>query len=821
MNIGERAEGFFENWGSTIYRFRWIVLIGMLLTVFGFITQLPKTTVDTSNEGFLHEGDPILEQYNKFRDQYGREETIVLAIQTEDIFTFETLEKLRDLHVELERNVPYLSEVSSLINARNTRGEGDVLIVEDLLERWPTTQADLDKIRRDAFNNDIYQNILMSEDGKIAVLLIESVVYVSDSDEGDELDGFDDQTSDSSEQAPRYMSEVENSEMVIATQKIIEKYNSDNFKIISAGTPIVIENLKNAMQADMQGFTKNSFLLILAVLGIMFRRVSGVILPIVIVIVSIISAFGAMAASGTPLKMPTQILPSFILAVSVAASVHLLVKFYKVYDESHNKKEAVAKALAHSGMAIVMTSLTTSAGLFSFAGSKILPISDLGVFAGASVFLVLIYNLVFLPALLSVVPIFKKKKKKVDKKSIIDGFLLSIASFSIRNAKVIGVSAVSLLFVCIALASQVSFKHDPLTWMPSDWETVQATRFVDDYLKGSTTTEVVVETKKENGVYNPGLLAAIDELQYSLVEHNYSVEGASVGKAYSVVDIVKETNRALHGNHPDEYLVPKERDLIAQELLLFEDAGSDDLQDFVDTTFSQARMSLKTPWIDAGASAKFLAEIDQKIQSVTAADPDAEAYITGMGPLFVRTLSAAIDSMRDSYLIAFLVISIMMCALLGSIKLGVVSILPNILPIAVALAILSMLGIPLDLFTMLVGSISIGLAVDDTIHFMHNFKRDYEKTGDLNLAVNRTFLVTGRAILVTTVVLCVGFFVFMGATMHNVVIFGALIGSTILFALIADLLIMPALMVLVYGNKSQKAPSEELATGAPRLQPEA
>lgn len=801
MNTVKSIESGFEKFGLQIHRFRWLALGLMILTIFGFVSQMPKTRVDTSNEGFLHEDDPILKTYDAFRDQYGREETIVLAIETPDLFTFETLSKLRDLHRELEANVPYLEKVSSLVNARSTRGEQDRLIVEDLLEDWPQTQADLEAIKQNAFNNEIYQNLLMSEDGKIAVVLVESVVYVGQGDH-DALAGFDSTEMDSAAAEAHHMTEEENSEMVIAVNEILGKYQADDFNIHQAGTPIVIENLKNAMQSDMQSFTKNSLLLVLLVLGVMFRRISGVLMPLVVVIASIISTFGAMAATGVALKMPTQILPSFILAVSVASSVHILVRFYREYNVSHNKREAIGKTLGHSGLAVCMTSLTTAAGLLSFAGSQISPISDLGIFAGFAVGLVLLYNLVLLPTLLAVFPIFKKKIKTSSHRSIIDKALLAVARFSMRNYRSLSAIGIVVFLLGAAFASKIEFRHDPLEWMPQDWETVQSTYFVDKTLKGSTTTEIVIDTQSENGLHSPELLKSMDALQHELVESQYGIPNARVGKAYSVVDIVKETNRALNANNQAAYRIPDTQKLIAQELLLFEDAGSEDLQDFVDSQFSQARMSLKTPWIDAGSSALFLGEIDQKLESIRKLNPDYEAHITGMGPLFVRTLSAAIESMRDSYLIAFVIITIMMCALMGSFKIGLVSILPNIMPVALALGVMSLMGIPLDLFTMLVGSISIGLAVDDTIHFIQNFKRSYAQSGDVYRAIEETFLTAGRAILVTTLVLCAGFFVFMGATMHNVVIFGALIGSTILVALVADLVITPALLVMLYGKKS-------------------
>jgi predicted RND superfamily exporter protein len=351
---------------------------------------------------------------------------------------------------------------------------------------------------------------------------------------------------------------------------------------------------------------------------------------------------------------------------------------------------------------------------------------------------------------------------------------------------------------------QSSFMHDPLQWMPENWEIRQATDLVDKEMRGSGGTEIVIQTGIENGLYDPALLHSIDRFADEI--STLVVGNMFVGKTSSVIDIIKESNRSLNENQESFYRIPDNRDLIAQELLLFENSGSDDLEDFVDTQFSQARFTLKGPWVDAGTHTELIAEVDKTLNEIIG--DKAEFYITGMGSLFSRTMDAAIDSTKISYVIAAVVISIMMIILLGSLKLGLVSMAPNFLPIIIAMGAMGYLGAPFDMFTLLIGSIAIGLVVDDTIHFMHNFRRYYHRYGDVEKAIEETLMSTGRAIMVTTVVLCIGFFIFMAADMSNVFNFGLLTGSTIILALLADLLLAPALMVMIYGrNKENKGVS--------------
>jgi predicted RND superfamily exporter protein len=186
--------------------------------------------------------------------------------------------------------------------------------------------------------------------------------------------------------------------------------------------------------------------------------------------------------------------------------------------------------------------------------------------------------------------------------------------------------------------------------------------------------------------------------------------------------------------------------------------------------------------------------------------PDVTVTATGIMSLFSRTLNAAMWAAAKSYVIAFGLITLMMILLIGNLRLGLAAMLPNLAPIAVAMGFMWWAGIPLNMFTMLVGSIAIGLAVDDTVHFMHNFRRYFAQSGDVREAIHHTLHTAGRAMLVTSIVLSIGFYIYMFASMHNVIQFGFLVGSAILLALLADFLLAPALMVLLNPASAEPTP---------------
>ena len=512
---------------------------------------------------------------------------------------------------------------------------------------------------------------------------------------------------------------------------------------------------------------------------------------------SLLTTMGVMALSGVPITIPTQILPSFLLAVGIGAVVHLLAMFFKHLNENGDKHKAISYSLGHSGLPIVMTSLTTAAGMLSFSTALIAPIADLGVFAAIGIMIALVNTLVLLPAILAISPIKPAKEKHKKKSEKMDAILSGIALFSFNNAKkILGVSVV-IIIVWVYFAAQIQFKHDPLSWQPDDSPIKISTETVDRELRGSVTMEVIIDTKKDNGLYNTELLNAIDRV----IKKAEAIENEKyfVGKGWGVGEVLKEIHRALHENKQEFYSITDNNALIPQEFLLFENSGSDDLEDLVDSAMSKARVTFKLPWMEAGEYEELSQELESMMKSELGSD--VEVTITGMVPLFQRTLSAAMTSMATSYVTAFALIAIMMIILLGSVKIGLVSMVPNILPVVMTIGFMSMFDMPLDMFTMLVGAIVIGLSVDDTVHYFHNFAKYHKQGYSTKEAVEKTMLGTGRALVATTIVLSLGFYVYMFATLSNLINFGILTGGAITIALFSNIILGPALLTLITKDK--------------------
>jgi len=780
--------------GSFIHDNPFKLLLVLVLMLAFPISHVPQIKMDTSTEGFMHEDDPVLLAYNEFRNQFGRDERIVLAIKSDKIFTFDFLTTLKDLHKELETKVPFVEDVTSLYNVRNTRGDGDKLITDDLLEPFPKSETELKTIKERAMSSHFYKDLLISQDGTMTTIIIETDAYshegeknVSDIDAFDE--GFDEPSKEATSTEKRaFLSDAENTELVTAVLEIADKYRKQGLEIYVAGSPSVNHALKSQMKSDMQKFMRITFLIILVFLFVIFRRVSAVLYPLMVIIFSLLTTIGTMAWAGVMFKLPTQIVPSLLLSVSVGATVHILSIFFDRFNQYGDKKEALSYTLGHSGLAIAMTSITTAIGVGSFAGSEVAPISDLGIFASLGVMVSLLLTLTLLPALLSITKLKPKPKAKIGK---IDEFMKSLAVIPVKHTKAVLLFSSVLVAIALMAATQVRLSHNPLTWFQPDSMDRVSTEVIDAQMNGSVTIEVVVDTGKENGWVNPEKLEKLNKLSAKL--ETYKDDYTHIGKVISLATIMKETNRALHENDEKYYSIPSDGNLVSQELLLFENSGSDDLEDVVDSQFSKARITIKLPWTDTIKAVNVLEYVKTEAQKTFS---DDKVETTGMIPLLINTFAHAVYSSVQSYFMAAIAISFMMMLILGSVRIGLLSMIPNLVPIIVGLLLMYVAKIPLDMFTLLIGSIAIGLVVDDTIHFMHNFKRYYLESGDAAQAIEQTFLTTGKAMLITSIVLSLGFFAYLAANMISVQNFGYLTGSVIIFALLSDLLLAPALMMV-------------------------
>jgi predicted RND superfamily exporter protein len=412
-----------------------------------------------------------------------------------------------------------------------------------------------------------------------------------------------------------------------------------------------------------------------------------------------------------------------------------------------------------------------------------------GTVAPLGILVTLLLTLTLAPALLAVLPFdHAPAHAKTDLVSI--RLLTRAGAFATARAGrvLVGCAALAVLAGVGILRLELSF--DSLAWFPDDLPVKVASRKLDAEFGGAVALEMLIETGEENGLHDPELLRRIDRAQLTVA--NLQVGEVIAGKSVSLIDVIKEIHQALNGGAASAHTIPGERALVSQELLLFENSGSDDLQNLADSQFSLARFTMRLPMLDGSQYPPFADEVERIFDAQLEARADAS--LTGMMIVMGRSFVASIETLIRSYGIALAVITPLMMLLLGSIRLGLIAMIPNLFPIVLTLGLMGWVGIPIEMFSLLIGSVALGLAVDDTIHFMHGFRRGYASTGDVADAVRSTLRTTGQALLFTSIVLSVGFFIYALSDLSNLRNFGTMTAFAIVMAFVADVLLAPVLL---------------------------
>jgi len=793
--IHRKFETWFAELTVLVYRRKYVALACTLLMTLALTSQTVKLKIDTRDESFFHDDDPALLAYNTFRDTFGQDDMFIMAIKPRDGLTRKFFTTLNKLHKELQTSVPYLDDITSLINGRIVRAEKDTLIVEDLVDKPPETNRELNRVLRLMDRYPLFEKLLVSTDRSVISILIKAVAVKKES-EDDLLTGFEQDDSQTIENRRRYLSNAENVEIYEAIRKVAAKYQDQGIDFYFAGTPVFVAEIQKAIEKDLSIMIPLSFLVIIIFLFVLFRRSSGVIYPLIIVSFSLISSLGIMAIAEIPITNVIQILPTFLVVVGIGDSVHILTIFFRIHRDTNDKRQAIIQAVSYAGLPVLMTSVTTACGLLSFAWADVANVAQLGYVAPVGVMLAFFYTVVLLPALIAIFPVKQVKPVPAGNLPMTDRLFNAVSRITTRRPVL--VASISAIIVVGAgyCALSVRFSHNALTWFREKSQIRIATNLLDKINGGTVMLEVLVDSGMENGLHNPDLMRRLNEA--AVIVPSLKVHDIQASKSWSIADVLKEINRALHEDRDEAYAVPNKREMIAQELILFESSGSDDLEDFADSIYRTGRLSILAPFADSVLYKDYVEKVKEYLNQQF---PGETVVLTGHIALFIKVTKNFITTMAKSYGIALLVITVLMVLMIGRLRIGLMSMVANVIPVICIFGIMGIYNIPLDMATILIGSIVIGLVVDDTIHFLHHFRRAYEETSSVEAAVRETLNSTGRALVITSLVLCGGFFIYTTSYLASNVRFGLLTGCAVLLALAADFFLVPALLSLVYEKR--------------------
>jgi len=815
MSIKLNLENMFESLAIRILNNPWKVIVSVSLLTLLLAINLSKVYIDVSNESFFYENDPTFINYENFQEEFGRETGVILALDPPRIWDLNFLRKLKSLHEELEQNVPYLDEVTSLINITAIRGTEGELIVEDLLiDNWPENSNDL--LVLDKYTNSVplYENTILSKNGKQTVIIISADVYAPEQQQklAMETAEMSYENENVINNRKTKLSPTQINHFVNTIKDIAEQYRSKDFSIRMGGEPIIDKAHSEIVHNTVGLASVGIFITILIMLGLVFRRVSGVLLPLTIIVLSFILTLSFMGLANIPMTLISQTFPPLLLAFGVLDAVHFLTIFFKQLESNVDKRQALIKTMKNFGPAMFFTSITTSIGFLSFYGAEIRPVSDLGMVAPIGIMSAFFYTVLLIPAIFILAPIkltsVKLKTVKPKRNSWtqrIEKSLHTISSNAAHRPKIILLCTGLLLIFAGYGINDLRFSFNTLKMFTEGYPVRVDAEWIDEKMGSSLSFEVIVDTRKENGLLDPVVLNKMEQMNRFAESLTFS--HFSVAKSTSLVDTLKQINRSLHENKGVYYSIPQQRNLIAQEILLFENGGSDDLEELVDSLFSKARITIRLPNADAVDYLPLRRQLINKYEQVFL--DKAKITVTGSMDLSTRSIVNVMEALGISYLIAGLSITILMILFLASVKMGLISMLPNLFPVLLTLGIMGWLDIPIDMMTLLGGSVALGIAVDDTVHFMYKFKHFFDKFNDSQLSIKYTIDSVGRAIFFTTVIMVTGFLVFIFVPLVPIRNFGLLTAFTMVTALLSDLLIAPALVTIFYRNKMQDSKQQQ------------
>ncbi len=623
-----------------------------------------------------------------------------------------------------------------------------------------------------------------------------------------------------------FMSEADSARVHFALVDLVKRHEAPGFSIRIAGTPALGAELNATMLRDLGVMFALAIAFIIFIMAWQFRHPLGVLGPLVIVVLALGWTFGLMALVGVPMTMVTNILPAFIICASIGDSVHVMSVYRDARLHGRDNRDAIAHAVAVTGMPVAFTTLTTFAGLISFRGATLGAIRDMGTFGAMGVLFALVLSLVVIPIVLS----FNKKSllghregRTHDRISRFLGFcggLSSPAGGSRARPAIVTAAALGLLLVSVWGGSMVRLYHDPVTWLPEDAQARTAIEDVNAHIGGTSNIALLVRAKEGETLRTRDALAAMERLEGHIraFEHpDYG--GGIVGNATSLVDVVKESWRAFHEMDEAFYRLPDDDRGVADMLTVFESRGPEELKRLVTVDFRTALMTIRVRQLDAWAYKPLTEHIEAGIASIMGDRFDVQ--VTGTVFNLFSVVSQLLQNLLVSFGLAFVVITVLMFLVLRDLRLGLIAMVPNLFPIANVIAVMGFFGIPIDVGTLLIASIALGIAVDDTIHFFFHYREAWLDSRDVEEGLRHAFAHSGRAMVSTSLILVGGFLVYTSATMVNLQRFGTLIALSVLFALAYDLVVAPALLRLLHrpraasGASSKEGPDEAPAAPLP------
>lgn len=843
---GKNIDAWFSAFGRTMVRRRWIVIIVVLIVTVISGLGLPDIVLDTSMENWFSDKAAVNQRREQFEKHFQNSDFVAFLVESEDVFSTEIFTLLAQLGSDLLETVPFADEVTSLVNVEYSHAVGEEIVIEELVpDPIPDDTATLEDIRAKALSKESIGGRLVSMDSTQTWLILRLLPFP---------EGWEGQSGEAGGKEPVERKEAggnapgnapvedpgESGEagkntfgdppyVVVgkSVEELMNKERYSGYSIKSTGAPILMYQELIYTEQEMGKLLAIVVVISIVLLILFLRSFSGVAVPFLATVVSLVILFGAMGHLGIKINSFLVSIPMFLgFVLAIGYSIHMFNYFNRamlegsaehseagpnapIREEAGSKGvrrgEAVAMAVGSAGWPILFTALTTLVALLSFLAVGLVPLQWLGLASASLVLIIYVIIMTLTPALLS----FGGRTKQAARtsKRVLFSNQRSDRVFTAMGKWIFAHDRLLLLVfvavVAILIIGLTRFQVNLDIEKAYGRKVPYANRMLEvaESKVGSFSSyDITFEFPGTEKAKDPEVLQALETFQSE-------VENLPLTKrTTSLLMILKDMNRLLHQGDDAYYTIPQSQALVAQILFLYEMAGGANQSEWVSDNFSMLRLQVETDDLD---SKQMLREIEQINRLKERLFPDATMSITGTMLEYALLNQYIGRGQIVSFLIALGIIAILMMIVFRSVKTGLIGLIPNLTPALAVGGLMGFLGIPLDFITITIIPMILGLAVDDTIHFITHVHREYDTHGGYVRASVSTLRVVGRALFMTSAVVIVSFAGFISSGFNMMQNLGIFLGIGLATALLTDYFITPLLLEKTGAFGPQKGESTE------------
>ena len=766
-----------------ILKWKYVLLsIVLLVTAFlGYHASQVKLSYEFSRA--IPTDNPKFIEYQQFRQKFGEDGNLmVIGIESEKLAQVDFFND----YARLAKNIRQVQGVEDVLGVptatnlvKDTRTEK--LQAVPIFPDKTLTQPELDSLQLQFKNLPFYRNLLYNPSTNAFLLAI------------------------------RINKDVMNSAARTATVNAITRFgnefaNRNNVEMHYSGLPLIRTNMAVRIADEMRWFLLGSLIISAIILLLFFRSVSAMLLSLAVVLIGVVWSFGIMHLFGYNITLLNALIPPLVVVIGIPNCIYFLNKYHTSYTDTGNKQDALINMISRMGVVTLFCNITAAIGFAVFALTKSAILKEFGVIAGINIFLLFLISLIVIPSILSVLPPPSRKQTRYLENRWLLAVLDKIELWSLEHQKQI--YGITIFVVAVAVAGIFRLKSEGFIVddLPKSDVLYKDLKFFEHHFRGVMPLEVIVDTKRKNGLRNNPLqtFEKIDSFS------NYLLSRNEMGKPLSVVEGLKFARQAYYDGDSSNYGLPNAFD-ISFLIPYLSTRDGDSIQkksnfskllaSFMDSNRQQARISVSMADVGSKRLPEILEEADAKSREIF----DTSRYkvqFTGTSVTFLEGSSFIIHGLMESILWAFLFITLCMLYLFRSIKILIASLIPNVIPLIITAGVMGWAGVALKPSTVLIFSIALGIAIDITIRFLVNYKQELKhQTNNAQSVVIATIHKTGISILYTSMVLIAGFVIFCFSAFGGTRALGWLTSLTLILATITNLVFLPALLLSLLKKK--------------------